>query len=183
MTTSIAKIPTRPARYLTSEVAFAAGLPLPIVKAWITPKRKLLALSAAERPVTRQGVMHFFSYGRMMQISLMESLGRLGLLPSFAAPAACVFSDTGDSSDEIPGCFGDDSPGRGPSELYAEGSTVLAVRFGNDDSCAPIAAVHLIRDDELFVDVWRRIAGSADGISLVSCNAVVQRVKGRLDIE
>jgi hypothetical protein len=59
----------------------------------------------------------------------------------------------------------------------------LAVRFPGGESFEPVTEVHQIHDSEPFGEVWRRLTDGADGISLVDCAAVVERVKGRLDTE
>ena len=181
METSIT-LPTRRPRYLIAEVAHASGVPIGILKSWLLKERRILALTREERPAACKGLAISFSWNRLCQVAAMEALQRAGCwLPSIAAKAALIFSDIGD--DDIPGAFGPDIPTRRPAECFAEHRTILAVRFGSDDSAEPITEVHQVRDDEPFGDVWQRLTNGVDGITLLDCAAVVERVKSRLAIE
>jgi hypothetical protein len=177
-------LPTRAARYLTAEVCHAAGVSRDLLRAWTQPNRNIVALSWAERPVIRRGVAHLFSWNRLMQVAVIEALGRAGCwLPSIGAKAAVLFSDVGSDGADIPGCLGPDVPSRRPAACFDAGRTILSVRFGNDNSAEPITEVHQIDDSEPFGAVWGRLTDGADGVTILDCAAIVDRVKARLAID
>lgn len=177
------KIPTRAPLFLLRETSHAACVQIYLLKSWLLRERNVLQLSTVERPESRQGIPLMFTWRRVCQIALMEALGRLCWLPSVAAKAAVIFSDVGEDGAEIAGCFGPDVTSRAPAELFPTGNTILATRFLGGDSCEPRTEVHKIPDDMTFAEFWPLVTAGADGISLVDCGAVVDRINARLGIE
>jgi hypothetical protein len=145
------------ARFFTADACRAAGIDTATLKNWISRDPPAILLTENDRASHVSGRPHLLTFRRVVQITIVAELVRLGWGPRVAAIAAATFTDSGNSR-------------RQPLELFPEGATLLIARPDAPESAKVARALDLVS--------WASITGpGARGATVLDLSAIIADVE------
>ena len=82
------------ARYLPGDAAAAAGLSMPVLKAWVSREPVVIRFGPHDRQPLGKGSARVFTLRRVLCLAFTAELVRLGLKPSSAGAVAYAYTDS-----------------------------------------------------------------------------------------